>query len=206
MLQWSSALLTLALAALGSGAPVQPVARNLLRNPGFESGQNHPDGWRMLSPRPETASGVRWLWEKGKSHSGRRSVLVQSTGGGLGMWQQVVQVEPGGVYQISGYVAFDRIAPPGRCGLQLVFRDADGRVLQFVDLPAHTGSRGFALDFPARLKVRAPARSDRVEVNLLLSGAGKAWFDDVFFGPAPTGTVAGTVASGGKPLADARVF
>jgi len=184
-----------------------PAASNLLQNAGFESGQDQPDGWRTFSPSPRSAQGSRgYLWDERKSHSGRHSVCVQSRVGGLGMWQQVVEVEPGRVYQFSGYLAFERVSPRSRCGLQLVFRDANGRVLQFVNLPAHTGTREFALDFPAQLKVRAPAGAAQAEVNLLLAGVGKVWFDDLFFGPAPTGTIAGKVTSNGKPLPDVRVF
>jgi len=64
------------------------------------------------------------------------------------------------------------ISPRSRCCLQLVFRDASNRILQFVYLPGHTGTREFALDFPPKLKVRAPAGAARAEVNLFLSGTG----------------------------------
>jgi len=56
------------------------------------------------------------------------------------------------------------------------------------------------------LKVRAPDDAETAEVNLFLQGEGKAWFDDIFFAPAPAGTISGIVTSGGGPLEGARVM
>jgi hypothetical protein len=140
-----------------------------------------------------------------RCHSGRRSARVEGTGNETGMWQQVVDVEPGHVYVFSAYVAFEDVSLGSMCCLQLVFRDANNTILQFVYLPSHTGTRKFALDFPPKLKVRVPAEAARAEVNLFLRGRGKAWFDDVFFGPTPTGNVSGTVTCQGKPVEGARV-
>lgn len=86
-----------------------------------------------------------------------------------------------------------------------MFRDAADGILRFVNYPTHTGTREFAPDFPSPLKVRAPAGAVKAEVNLLLNGPGTAWFDEVFFGPTQTGSLSGTVTSGGAPLEGARV-
>jgi transglutaminase-like putative cysteine protease len=187
----------------GPSAPAAsaPEAVNLVRNGGFESGDAAPDGWRTFPPSPR---GVRYVWDDAKRHAGDRSARVEGSGG-FGMWQQFVDVVPGRVYVLHAHVAFEDVAPPGRCCLQIVFRDARNAMLGMIDWPGHTGSRDFALDFPPRLKVRAPDGAARAEVNLFLRGRGRAWFDDVHFGPAPTGSVAGTVTCRGKPVPDARV-
>lgn len=179
-----------------------PAGANLLRNPGFEEGLEAPEGWRTY---PAPSPGLRFSRDDTRSHSGGRSARVECAGSGFGMWQQVVDVEPGRVYVFTAYVAFEGIAPGGACRLQLVFRKADDGIIEFVEFPSHTGRREFALDFPPELKVRAPAAAARVEVNLFLSGRGRAWFDDVFFGLAATGDVSGTVTCEGEPLESARV-
>jgi len=173
---------------------------NLLQNPSFEEGT---EGW---SPWPPHAPGVTYGWEDRMAHGGSRSVYVESTGAGFGMWQQVVPVQGGTVYVLAGYVGFEGIDPPGHCNLQLVFRDGSGRLIEMIDFPSHFGTRELAYDFPRELKVRAPAGAALAEINLFLQGPGKAWFDDILFGPVPTGEIAGTVTSNGRPVAGARVF
>lgn len=176
---------------------------NLLKNPGFEEGDGEPAHWRTFSLKPD---GISYVWDDAKAHSGRRSVCVQGTGRGFGTWQQIVDVEPGRVYELKGYVAFEDVARQAECSLQLVFRNAGNRVVQMVTWPSHTGTREFALDFPYALKVRAPKDAAKAEVNLFLRREGKVWLDDVTFAPAPTGEIAGTVTCDGKPLENARVF
>ncbi len=195
----TSVLLLATLGLLGetvSGAP------NLLKNPGFEAGETTAEGWGTF---PNRLRGIACIVDNTRRHSGERSARVEGTGQGFGMWQQVVNVEPGRVYVFTAYVAFDDVSPPGKCCLQLVFRDSVNRIIKFVDLPSHSGTREFALDFPPKLKIRAPEGSARVEVNLILSGKGKAWFDDVFFGPAPTGSISGAVECEGEPLEGVRI-
>ena len=191
------------LAALCLSGRNVAAATNVLRNPGFEAGDTLPEAWHTFPRRPRD---VTYTWDDSKSYSGKRSARVDGSGQGFGMWQQVVDVEPGRVYVFTAHVAFEDVARPGQCYLQLVFRDANNDVVKFIDLPGHGGTREFALDFPPKLKIRAPAESARVEVNLFLRGTGKAWFDDVCFGPAPTGTVSGTVTFRGNPVEGARVF
>jgi len=176
---------------------------NLLQNPGLEDGQGTPQAW---TPFPPSQTGMTFLWDNMRSHSGNRSVGIESPGSNLGMWQQIINVEPGKVYELTGYVAFENIVPPGKCNFQLVFRSSNNAVLSMINLPYHTGTRDFAFDFPPKLKVRAPAESARVEVNLFLQGPGKTWFDDLFFGPASTGSIYGTVTNQGTPLSNVRVF
>ena len=177
---------------------------NLLDNPGFENGSAMPKGWSPVRPG---ASDMIFTWDEEVAHSGSRSVRIQGVGSDCGVWQQVVDVEPGRVYALAGYVAFKDLASDAMCNLQAVFRDAQGSVLQTVDYPGHfSGSRGFAYDFPHEHRMRAPAGSAQAEINLCLAGSGTAWFDDVFFGPVPTGDISGVVTSDDQPLDGVRVL
>ncbi|MBI5481395.1 MAG: carboxypeptidase regulatory-like domain-containing protein [Deltaproteobacteria bacterium] len=175
---------------------------NLLCNPGFEQGTSAPECWRKF---PEAPQDITYTWESGVAHTGSRSVSVTGTHTGLGMWQQVVPVRAGTVYLLSGHVGFANIEQGSQCNLQLVFRDQGNQLVQMIDYPRHDGAREFALDFPTGLKVRAPAGSATVEVNLFLRGKGKALFDDVYFAPSPIGAIAGSVTGAGGPLAGAKV-
>ena len=178
-------------------------ANNLLVNPSFEDGVGSPTGW---NPWPPQAPGVTFRWYDGRAHSGAHSVCVEASPRAFGMWRQEVPVQGGTVYILAGYVGFEGISPPGHCNLQLVFRDGGEKILERVDLLAHSGTRELAYDFPWEVMVRAPAGAALCEVNLFLQGPGVAWFDDIVFAPAPTGDIAGTVASGGQPLPGVRVF
>ncbi|MCG2768867.1 MAG: hypothetical protein L6435_10885, partial [Anaerolineae bacterium] len=127
---------------------------NLVVNGGFEEGSGgEPAGWTMFSPGPP---GATFEWDSSSSHDGDYSVRIDAAGTEIGMWQQIVDITPDTVYSLSGYVAFESIVPPGYCNLEVVFRDSEGHVLQFVDLPEHDGTRPFELDFPYDLKFRAP--------------------------------------------------
>ena len=179
---------------------------NLLSNPGFEDGgDGQPNGWTART-LPGGKGIPVYTWESTKSHNGSYSVKIENSGSKRGMWQQIVSVLPGTVYTLSGYVSFENIILPGQCNLQVVFRDAENHILEFVDLPAHDGTRVFELDFPYSLKFRAPDGAATAEVNCLLQGPGAAWFDDIFFGPALSGKITGSVTCDGQPVDGARVW
>jgi len=180
------------------------AAENLLLNAGCENGAAQPESWQPVSPSP-SPSGITFLWDDTVSYSGKRSLALKGSGSGSGMWRQTVPVVSDQVYMLTGYVAFEGINP-GQCRLQLVFLDASDVALQTVNFPNHRGTRGFNLDFPAKLKVRAPQGATTAEVNCFFEGTGQAWFDDLFFGLAPLGRITGTVTSEGLPVQGARVF
>lgn len=205
---WRGGILVLAL--LGSGlllARGQPEGGNLLVNPGAEEGTaGHPSGWRPVA-LPGTSGRVDLSWDSGRSADGARSLCIEATGSARGIWSQGVEVSEGVVYVISGYVAFEDLADDSVCRLQVVFRGRSGELLEFVNLARHDGgSRGFELDFPARMLFRAPEGAATAEVNGYLSGPGVGWFDALDFREAPCGTIAGRVLSEGSPVSGLRVF
>ena len=179
---------------------------NLLSNPGAEEGTgDRPADWRPIA-LPGSVGEIAFTWDASTAHSGDRSLAIVADGTARGIWQQIVPVRAGTVYSLSGHVAFEDVGQGGDCHLQVVFRDAAGKMLQFVDYLGHDRSRGFDLDFPADLKFRAPEDAVRAEVNGYLQGPGTAWFDDLVFREAPVGTIAGRVTSSGEPVEGARVW
>lgn len=178
---------------------------NLIKNAGFESGSGYiPDSWTAF---PFGAPGVTYRWENGYSNSGSRCVSIEVSGTGFGMAQQVVDIIPEKVYEIHAYVAFENLSSNTECNMQLLFRNESGqRVGDRVDFKSHSnGSREFAIDFPVNIKVRAPKNAATVEVNLYIRGTGKVYFDDIYFGIAPVGTITGNVKNGTTNLLNAYV-
>lgn len=176
---------------------------NLLSNAGFEHGDGFgPYDWTTSPP----GSSAIYTWDNTYSNSGDYSVRIDIENSDMGVCQQIVGVAAETVYVFTGHVAFEEIISPGRCNLQVVFRNAGSQIVQSVDLSPHDGARPFELDFPYNLKVRAPEGAAFAEINCLLQGPGTAWFDDLFFGVAPAGSIAGTVTSGGVPLPNTRVW
>ncbi|MFH1038605.1 MAG: carboxypeptidase regulatory-like domain-containing protein [PVC group bacterium] len=184
-------------------SPVCSRGENLLENPGFEEGLTAPDGWTTFPPAP---AGVTYEWDSIVCYGGERSVFIESTGSGFGIWQQVVPVTAGTVFELSGYLNVNNIPSTGSCNLELVFRDGGGFPLEFADYYRHRGTIEWIHDFPCAIYSRAPENAVSVEVNLYLKGPGKAWFDDIYFGAAPTGDIAGIVTCNGEPVSGARVF
>ena len=202
--RWAVSVLGLWLATTAAASAAD--LKNLLRNADFEAGRERPEGWKPFVPRRAGREALSFSWDGSVRHGGRRSVRIEARDAAPGMWQQVVGVTPGTIYRVTGWVRLGDVrGPRSGCRLQLVFRGADGRIVQFVNLPTHRGSTDWMYDLPHPILVRAPRGSAKVEVNLYIQGSGTAWFDDVFFGPAPTGTVRGTVTCDGSPVAGAEV-
>ena len=179
---------------------------NLLSNSGFEAGAGgSPDGWSTLVIGSAGDVPV-FTWDTAASSEGACSVKIESTSTRTGLWLQEVSALPSTVYTLTGQVKFEGVVAPGSCFLRVVFRDASRAIIEMIDLPAHDGTRPFELDFPYNLKFRSPATAASAEVNCVLSGVGAAWFDDLVFGVAPTGSIAGHVLSDGSPVEGARVW
>ena len=180
--------------------PVAPAAarENLLKNPGAEDGET---GWRPFflergDARLEVAAGG--------ADGGGHAFVVRSGDRAFAMWQQRVPVEAGRVYEFSARMKVEDVR--GRALLHVVFRGADGQILELVDLLPHSRTIDWFFAYPAPMLVRAPDGAATAEVNLCLQGGGTAWFDDVHFGPPAEGTVCGTVTCKGEPAEGVRVY
>lgn len=180
-------------------AEALPAGReNLLKNPGAEEGET---GWR---PFYLDRGGARVSIADGVAHAGQKAFRIAGRDPCFAMWQQLAPVEAGRVYEFSAHVKLQDVR--GRALLHVVFRGAENRILEFVDLLPHSRTIDWFFAYPAVILVRAPQGATRAEVNLCLQGSGAVWFDDVYFGPPPSGTIAGDVTSDGKPVAGARVY
>lgn len=178
---------------------------NLLTNPGFELTDGvGPRGWTAVE-LPGGTGHVSFQWSR-RAASGDRAAGATSTGSRRGLWQQVVAVDGGHVYSLSGRVAFEGLDPPATCRLEALFRDGEGGLIQPVLLPGHDGTRGYEVDYPYPLMFRAPEGAEVAEINGYVGGPGSAWFDDLYFGEAPVGDISGTVTVAGYPVAGARVW
>ena len=179
---------------------------NLLKNPSFENdsdNDNIPDYWDVFSPSP---SGVIYSWDSTVYHTGAHSVCIESLDGSVAMWQQRVNVSEETVYTFSGCLNLQGVRPPGFCNLQVVFRDDTNNVIEIINLPKHHSTIPWIYDFPHEYTVSTPSNAVKAEVNLYINGRGKVWFDDIFFGPTPTGTISGTVTGKSIPIQGVRVF
>ncbi len=178
-------------------------AENLLHNPGFELAPTGAEDWTTFSSR---TGAVTFAADTDIVRSGKRAARVEAAGADLGSFQQIVRVKPGAVYVCSAWVRcrdLDRLQSQAR--VQVLFRGPNRRPVGMIDLPRHTGTLGWFCDSPACLKLQAPMTAVIAEINLCLFGPGTAWFDDVYFGPAPVGDIAGRVTSDGKPVAGVQV-
>jgi hypothetical protein len=187
---------------------------NLLQNAGFEDkdGDTIPH-WEAypISVGGDSLAAIH-SYDNVIAHSGSRSVYIEGLSSSTkAIWQQKVKVAPGKLYCISGFIKMSNVMRPGYCNLEIVFRDAAGACVETVNFLKHySGDREESLwiyDFPHRVFVLSPPNADLASINLVLKGKGKAWFDDIYFGPAPTGTISGRVLNEvGKPIEGTRVF
>lgn len=191
-----------------TGPPVpDDDPNNLLINAGLELGDDaRPTGWRAIE-LPGGEGTIEFAWDGNYAHSGEHSLRIEVEGTKRGMWSQRVPVDAGTVYEVAGMIAFENLSVRSDAHLQLVFRDGDGQILEFVNLAGHnTASRDFDLDFPARMLVRVPDSAADAEVNGILDGSGTLWLDDLSLRLAPVGMIRGVVMSEGQPVEGARVF
>ena len=175
---------------------------NVLKNSGFEKGGSQPKHWTTHSG---PSANVNFIWDHQVSNSGSRSVAILNRSDGPAMWRQTVPVKAGELYTFSGYVKLRRVKADAFCTLEVLFLDAAGKHLVKEHLLEHHGTIDWLFDIPHEKKFRAPPDAVSAEINLKSKGEGRAWFDDLFFGRTPLGSVEGTVVNGVAPVEGARV-
>ena len=90
-----------------------------------------------------------------------------------------IPVEPGGVYQTKVMVRGSDVLSMTK--LIVVFHDDDGDTIESATLPGPGGTFDWS---PIEGLVTAPAGAASAEIDMHLSGWGRAWFDDVVFAAA----------------------
>ncbi|MFQ6112446.1 MAG: PQQ-binding-like beta-propeller repeat protein, partial [Nitrospinota bacterium] len=162
-----------------------PIGPKVL-NPGFEEEDpltpGVPLGWIPCNLLSE--GGGLFLWDAEIRHTGARSGgLVYDRKGTL-WWQQTVQVRGGKVYRLSAFIKTDAL--DGYAQLQVAFIDKDTALLHDISaLPGARPVKGTQEWTRTDLEMEAPARATAADIRCLVTGRGRAWFDDIEFFEIP---------------------
>ncbi|MDX9974158.1 MAG: hypothetical protein RBU21_14330 [FCB group bacterium] len=176
------ALCLLACSAVGAADTAATAeAGNLLANPGFEQyDKGLPVGWSLFVQPHEGASGT--LDRNGKAVQGRNAILLSTETpyetDPFNNWSQnVVQDFNGKIIVLKGAIRTDN-ATQAALWVQCWRKDPWSML-------ASTGS-GTAFPMAGtkdwtrvEVRMKAPRGTDYVTVRCVLSGTGKAWFDDL---------------------------
>jgi len=166
---------------LGTVAVVSAPGDNLLDNPGFETPS--PANWESK----DAGSPPFWLysWPTSPTHSGDHSVGIDINVSSYdGWWQSTpaVPITTTKPYSFSGWIKTEGVAD--QAFLQLHFLDITGTEVLTMDSNAVSGTTDWVQVFPSE-PVVAPTDTDTVSARIRcqLSGAGMAWYDDIFLSP-----------------------
>jgi hypothetical protein len=157
-----------------SGLAAQAAPTNLLRNPGFEAGEQAPEGWN-LGMEGHGAGRATWVAEG--ACSGGKCVRVELTE--RGDYWMADQVLPAGtasatkLYRLSGRYRADR---PGVAHPTVYSLGADGAFLGAFEFSLPQAAEWIVFDTVFRPK----AGVDHFRVQLRVQGSpGVVWYDDV---------------------------
>lgn len=158
---------------------VRPIPPQMI-NPGFEEeaypGAGYPLGWWTCNLISE-ASG-RTFWDSKVCRSGKRSAAIEYDRGGSIWWQQTVRVKGGRPYKLSAWIKTEGVEKFVQ--VQLAFVDEMGGFIQELRaLPSSTPLKGTNEWSLSELEVRSPDTARAVDIRCLITGKGKAWFDDM---------------------------
>jgi hypothetical protein len=163
-------------------ASLEPLDASL-PNPGFEAGQDAPEGWLHT----ETGNPA---WGADQAHGGKHSVsLSQTPMGKPSAWYADMPCRPDRQYGLTGWIKTAKVTPNGTpegAYLGLTFLDGQGTV---IGQPAR--SRPLAGDNDWTQVSVEPQRAPAGAVFLRVAGemvfcGGSAWFDDLELSLAPT--------------------
>ena len=173
-----------------------------LQNPGFEEdadGDGLPDGWY---PADLNAEGdAQFLWDGTVVKEGKHSAGGQYQGEGRMSWLQVVRVEPGADYRFSGWLKAQILE--GVVAYQISFVDELGGPLgEPVTVAAQQGSSDWV---EGEIEVQAPPDAAAVQIWGQIIADGRAWFDDVSWKEAGSGSIPWALVIGAAVLLVAGV-
>jgi hypothetical protein len=109
------------------------------------------------------------------------------------------------MYTFAGYCRLESVVF-GECKLQVVWLDSADKPISSFDLHSHTNTIDWIYDNPHEVFILSPKNAAKAQINCLLTGKGKAWFDDIFFGLTPVGDIFGRVTCGGSPVENVHVY
>ncbi|MBW8039733.1 MAG: hypothetical protein FVQ85_07015 [Planctomycetes bacterium] len=161
--------IALSLCCCCRAAPAKVSGENLLTNGDFERGL---PGWGKFWTRTPGGSAAI---DTRVYHGGQRAVRIEH--GGQQDWsfhqEQVLAVEPGQIYELSGWVRVER---EGTTTLSVTLRGANEKVIDWAFGAVQTG----ATDKWRRLSSRfiVPAGGKTILPRLIGNGPARVWLDD----------------------------
>jgi lysophospholipase L1-like esterase len=138
-----------------------------LQNPGMESGQDVPEGWRGKFGK------VVVIRDTQTFHSGTASLSVQNTGGGSGCGHQMLAVKPGAKVKLGGWV---KSADGTKVNFAAQFFDEKFTWNDFLQVKYLEGAQDWQ---EADKEFTVPPQATRMAIALYVDGVGRAWLDDV---------------------------
>jgi RNA polymerase sigma-70 factor (ECF subfamily) len=170
--------------AAGKEAKEDEVAEktdNLLRNSGFEEGQDSPADWEQGAE----VEGVEYAWDKESGKKGKASLSLHKTANRyfpIAQWSQVVERKGDGrTLEVSAQVKAERAA---KATIDVIFLDKDDEPISH-KWAAYIGAKA-AKDPPANHdwkkysgKVEIPPKTAKIQLALQIYGPGRVWFDEV---------------------------
>ncbi|HEX3000069.1 MAG TPA: carbohydrate binding domain-containing protein [Armatimonadota bacterium] len=160
-----------------TGATAQGASKNLIRNPGLEESPANnglPAGWRFMTGGADTTY-TPTITEGG--HTGAKSLRIEGKGGWAVVETTQVDIEPGKIYRVRGWVKFEGGA--GRAVLKFDYLDANSNFVASAQFHGVTASQpGWQLVTVTATPSNYP-KAKRIAASLVLEREGKAWFDDL---------------------------
>jgi hypothetical protein len=162
---------------------------NLLKNPGGEAGKDaQVDGWAPIAV-PVGSKDGRLARVMDQKHSGKAALMSEVVrGDGFVQWVQNVDRFPrGATMRLSGFIKSrgDNV----KAHIQLQAFDQAGQQIAIAgSAPRIEGTQEWTKVETEATAIPAEAKS--VVIRLVLSGKGRAWFDDVVLAAEPYGGAA----------------
>jgi hypothetical protein len=150
---------------------------NLLLNPGAEQGQNElPSFWREAAIG---ADGLKMYRDDGQAHSGKFSFAISNTHKYpqtvCNNWaQNIMDVPAGKTVRLSAYIKTEEADSVNVC---LQCWAAENNMLAFASTPVFRETQDWVL--VQSQPVVVPPHTSYICVRAVLTGLGKAWFDDI---------------------------
>ncbi len=160
---------------LCAGGWAAPAQEDLLANPGFEAGNQAPDGWTIN----HRGTNGQIAWDNRRAASGRRSVRLTNQAGQSGNVLQTVKFDPplptGSLVEYGASSATEGVGG-GAPSIVLYLQPPAGD-RQNANSPGIAGTHDFA-------PVSAAVTTDRTVASIVIYlthyGTGTAWWDDAW--------------------------
>jgi len=167
---------------------IQGHIRPYLENGNFEAeaypGADLPAAWVRAPLLSE--GGVNLFWDSEVYLNGTHSIGIEYDKPGTVWWQQTVQVKKGKLYKLSDNIKTQNLE--GFAHTQAAFLDEQGGftadILSLPTTRARDGTTDWSFD---AIEIHVPENATAIDVRCLVSGKGKAWFDEIVFEELPWG-------------------